>query len=350
MICVGPRQGTIVNRGSVLGSVFLGIFTKRGNAASVPARMVIDVIAAPLPLSSAVPNCPSRPGLTPAANSELETVPPMLRASNKTAKTVVPHGVFHLENVRCPSRRTPWPSRWVPDELCELVEPPLPPHPRGGPKPVDDRACFAGILFVLKTGSGWEDLPAEMGCGGGMICWRRLRDWHKAGVFQQLHEALLAELRKGGVIDWSHAVVDNASVRAVFRHRRRRRPAGHHGHGGQPPRRDATDAAHRRDPADLGPGRCGTRAFQPARGVRQSALRDNLLVAAAFGVLLEALRTKCRRHERRPRLSAGALHRQWHAQLRHRRAIGCVPSARRVPSRSAVSPLTTTPCPRSPRP
>ena len=107
----------------------------------------------------------------------------------------------------------------VPDELWEIVEPLLPPHrprPRGGRKPVDDRACFAGILFVLKTGIGWEDLPQEMGCGSGMTCWRRLRDWHKAGVFQRLHEALLAKLREAGVIDWGHAVVDSASVRAVF--------------------------------------------------------------------------------------------------------------------------------------
>ena len=107
----------------------------------------------------------------------------------------------------------------VPDELWALVEPLLPPHPPrpyGGRKPVDDRACFAGILFVLKTGIGWEDLPQEMGCGSGMTCWRRLRDWHKAGVFQRLHEVLLAELRKAGVIDWTHAVADSASVRAAF--------------------------------------------------------------------------------------------------------------------------------------
>ena len=107
----------------------------------------------------------------------------------------------------------------VPDELWAIVEPLLPPHaprPRGGRKPVDDRACFAGILFVLKTGIAWEDLPAEMGCGSGMTCWRRLRDWHAAGVFQRLHEALLARLRAAGCVDWEHVVVDSASVRAVF--------------------------------------------------------------------------------------------------------------------------------------
>jgi len=111
----------------------------------------------------------------------------------------------------------------VPDELWEVVEPLLPPHPprpKGGRRPVDDRACFAGVLFVLKTGIAWEDLPAEMGCGSGMTCWRRLRDWHEAGVFQRLHEALLARLREAGCVDLGDVVADSASVRAVFGGRR----------------------------------------------------------------------------------------------------------------------------------
>jgi transposase len=119
----------------------------------------------------------------------------------------------------------------VPDELWEIVQPLLPPHPprpKGGRKPVDDRACFAGILFVLKTGIGWEDLPAEMGCGSGMTCWRRLRDWHKAGVFRRLHEALLARLREAGCVDLDDVAADSASVRAVFGGRTpgRTRPTG----------------------------------------------------------------------------------------------------------------------------
>lgn len=107
----------------------------------------------------------------------------------------------------------------VPDELWAIVEPLLPPHPprpRGGRRPIDDRACFAGILLVLKTGMAWEDLPAEMGCGCGMTCWRRMVAWHKAGVFERLHEVLLARLRAEGLLDLDHAVVDGGSVRAVF--------------------------------------------------------------------------------------------------------------------------------------
>jgi transposase len=106
------------------------------------------------------------------------------------------------------------------DALWSIIEPLLPPpRPRRfrypGRKPVGDRQCLTGILFVLKTGIPWEDLPLEMGCGSGMTCWRRLRDWRRAGVWERLHATLLANLQETGQIDWSRAVVDSASVRAV---------------------------------------------------------------------------------------------------------------------------------------
>src|SRR5712675_2438198 len=85
----------------------------------------------------------------------------------------------------------------LPDGLWAIIEPMLPPHrpgPKGGRPRLPDRAALTGILFVLKTGLPWEDLPAEMNCGSGMSCWRRLRDWQAAGVWKALHEVLLAEL------------------------------------------------------------------------------------------------------------------------------------------------------------
>ena len=72
----------------------------------------------------------------------------------------------------------------VSDELWSVIEPLLPrrgPSPAGGRPPVDDRKVLAGILFVLRSGIPWEMLPHEMGCGCGMTCWRRLRDWQAAG-------------------------------------------------------------------------------------------------------------------------------------------------------------------------
>ena len=109
----------------------------------------------------------------------------------------------------------------VPDELWELIRPLLPePKPRRfrypGRKPVGDREALTGILFVLKTGIPWEHLPPEVGCGSGMTCWRYLRRWHRAGVWRRVHRELLARLNAGGRIDWSRAVVDSQSVRAVF--------------------------------------------------------------------------------------------------------------------------------------
>ncbi|HOQ06104.1 MAG TPA: IS5 family transposase [Anaerohalosphaeraceae bacterium] len=85
-----------------------------------------------------------------------------------------------------------------------------------GRKPISDRAALTGILFVLKTGIGWESLPQEMGCGSGMTCWRRQRDWQKAGVWDKIHQILLAQLRKVDQIDFSRAIVDSSSVCAGF--------------------------------------------------------------------------------------------------------------------------------------
>ena len=105
----------------------------------------------------------------------------------------------------------------VPDalwaELAPLLPPPRP-RPKGGRPRVPDRAALAGILFVLKSGIPWEMLPREMGCGSGMTCWRRLRDWQAAGVWARLHRALLDRLGRANAIDWSRCCIDSASVPA----------------------------------------------------------------------------------------------------------------------------------------
>jgi transposase len=106
----------------------------------------------------------------------------------------------------------------VPDELWELLAPLLPlkpPKPTGGRPRGPDRKVLTGILFVLQSGLPWERLPREMGCGSGMTCWRRLPDWHHTGVWHQLHRLLLVQLQEADKIDWSRALVDSRSVRAV---------------------------------------------------------------------------------------------------------------------------------------
>ena len=107
----------------------------------------------------------------------------------------------------------------LPDALWNLIQQLLPPSlckPKGGRPRLQDRACPTEVLFVLRSGIPWEMLPQELGCGSGMTCWRRLRDWQDAGIWQLIHFSVLDWLARYGEIDWSRAVVDGSSVRAVF--------------------------------------------------------------------------------------------------------------------------------------
>ena len=166
----------------------------------------------------------------------------------------------------------------LPDELWERIEPLLPPpKPRRfrfpGRKPLDNRQALTGILFVLKTGIPWEYLPLERGCGSGMTCWRRLRDWQAAGVWQQLHEILLGELNAADKIDWSRAAIDSSFVRALGGGERtgpspvdrRKKGSKHHiltdGHG--VPLAATTTAANVKDVTQL---RGLVEAIPPVRG------------------------------------------------------------------------------------
>jgi transposase len=102
---------------------------------------------------------------------------------------------------------------WI---ICEPIIPRLKKSRKGGRPPVGNREALTGILFVLKTGIAWEDLPKEMGCGSGMTCWRRLVAWQKAGVWDKLHHILLEEVQRADQIDWSRAIVDSAALKAVM--------------------------------------------------------------------------------------------------------------------------------------
>ena len=91
------------------------------------------------------------------------------------------------------------------DELWASIEPLLPPWPARaqGPRPVADRLCLQGILFVLSTGITWQQLPLELGFGSGQTCWRRLCRWSEAGVFGKIHQVLLSQPQIVRRIDWT---------------------------------------------------------------------------------------------------------------------------------------------------
>lgn len=108
--------------------------------------------------------------------------------------------------------------QWVTDELWSEIKPllpPEPPKPKGGRPRADDRACLVGIIFVLRTGCGWNDIPAEL-APSGPTCWRRFRDWSEAGLWPRLWRIILRHLGKNDRIDLSRAIIDSASFRAVF--------------------------------------------------------------------------------------------------------------------------------------
>jgi transposase len=107
--------------------------------------------------------------------------------------------------------------RLVPDALWEIAEPLIPrftPRPQGGGStPVDDRAVFTAVVFVLTSGCAWRHLPPSFGVTVP-TAHRRFVAWARAGVFEKLHHAVLDRLGGAGELDWSAAILDAASVRA----------------------------------------------------------------------------------------------------------------------------------------
>jgi transposase len=129
----------------------------------------------------------------------------------------------------------------VSDALWERLRPRLPPPPPRrfrfpGRKPLDYRKLLTGIVFVLKTGIAWDDLPAELGCGCGKTCRHYLRLWHRAGVWQELHAMSLAELNGADQIDRERALIDASFAEA---------PGGGEDTGPNPTDRGKSASEHR---------------------------------------------------------------------------------------------------------
>jgi transposase len=108
-------------------------------------------------------------------------------------------------------------QRLVPDGLWDLVAPLLPSFaPRrqgGGTAPLDERAVFTAVVYVLTSGCAWRHLPPTFGASPA-TAHRRFTAWTRAGLWRRLHRAVLDELGIRGELDWTSVIVDAASVRA----------------------------------------------------------------------------------------------------------------------------------------
>jgi transposase len=109
-------------------------------------------------------------------------------------------------------RRT---KRVLADAQWERIASLLPEHPRspkGGRPWADDRECLEGILWLLRTGARWQDIPVDL--PSGSTCWRRLRDWAGEEILQDIHTILIEELDDLGKIDLDELLSDATFIRA----------------------------------------------------------------------------------------------------------------------------------------
>lgn len=80
---------------------------------------------------------------------------------------------------------------------------------KGGPKPIPNRKIFEGILWLLKVGARWKDIPTEK-YASGSTCWRRLREWEDEGAWVRAWRAFLGMLDRRGQLEWSESFADGS--------------------------------------------------------------------------------------------------------------------------------------------
>ena len=98
------------------------------------------------------------------------------------------------------------------DAQWAIIQPLLPPPAKTGRPRADDRRTLEGILYLLRTGGRWGDLPREY--GAPTTVWRRLRTWEAQGVWEHIWRAVLATLDAQGKLVWAQAFLDGSFVPA----------------------------------------------------------------------------------------------------------------------------------------
>ena len=109
-------------------------------------------------------------------------------------------------------RRT---KRMLTDEQWERVAPHLPGHPpspKGGRPRASDRECLEGLLWLLRTGARWQDIPVDL--PSGSTCWRRLREWAAEEVLETIQAILIEQLDALGRVDFGELLADATFIRA----------------------------------------------------------------------------------------------------------------------------------------
>ncbi|ASP38984.1 hypothetical protein CHH28_09975 [Bacterioplanes sanyensis] len=96
------------------------------------------------------------------------------------------------------------------DQQWAHIEPCLPSLPRGkgGPKPISNRACFEGILWVLRSGARWRDLPEHY--PSPSTCWRRLQYWEEQGAWLKAWRKFLRILDQQSRLNWEESFSDGS--------------------------------------------------------------------------------------------------------------------------------------------
>lgn len=97
------------------------------------------------------------------------------------------------------------------------------PSPKGGRPPADPRPCVEGILWVLRTGARWKDLPKSF--PSPSTCWRRHRAWTESGVWQAAWARLLRALDQKGKLDFEETTADGTFSSAKKGVKRSARPS-----------------------------------------------------------------------------------------------------------------------------
>ncbi len=98
------------------------------------------------------------------------------------------------------------------DHQWALVAPVMPPRKCRGRPRADDRRVLGGILYVLRTGCRWQDMPVQY--SHPSTVWRRLRRWQEEGVWEDVWRTLLQTLDEQGKLEWNRAFLDGSFVPA----------------------------------------------------------------------------------------------------------------------------------------